>query len=814
MSDDIENQNEEEMEEEIIMDQEEGGEGQDVYAFDMQINDDAYLIIIGKTDENKIFLRLMDKEDQSKPFFHGEFSLEDLRIINPIFNGIDSEDIAFQYLASNLNEAEKNIKIIDDEKIQFNLIITDEEDKFEFDFILIKNIDDGTGENENENEGENEMEEGVEQMINEVNEINDMNEINEVNELNEGNDIMEKNTPSQVENKKPKDENKINENVNPNMNQAKIEKDKKEILISNPSNENGEENMNGMKDELLKIINSLSDNFNNQIMKQNKAFDSMKEDLAKQSDAKINQMKDELNKKDNEIIELKNTINNLKQKLDDYESKLKDVNIKFDNIKIDNIKPLQNSSKKNEQNNNDGNLDNNKIMNEVKNNLKGFDNKISEVKNIFENNKKDNDNIIKNLTEKINNLDKNLQKNKTKENDNTKISSIEKGLKALDDKINTYEFDQLIENIAILMEKQNDNKIYEMINKLETQISDIKQKLNKRDSLESSKNKNKFDPELINKINNHENLITKLQTKLNKIQDEKQIDNSSKNKLSDIAKQSNDLKSKVDSLITLTKKLENNNKELNSKTNDLSNKFSQISVVPNPQFQSRKISNPKTKYYRTIENQNINQEMSYYNRTNPNINTNLNLSKDSFNSKIVNFSDITFLQNRIMQINPKIREVFFSLVYRASEDGDKAANFHQKCDRIGPNVVLIKTKKGSVFGGFTFRNWEHLARDTDVNRPNLGSASRDSNAFGFNVNKQKIYNNEKPNEFAIWCNRNFGPTFKNNLFQIFDHSLKKGGYCNLRKNSNFGGQLFDYEISGGEPKFKIDELEVFEVKLL
>ena len=814
MSDDIENQNEEEMEEEIIMDQEEGGEGQDVYAFDMQINDDAYLIIIGKTDENKIFLRLMDKEDQSKPFFHGEFSLEDLRLINPIFNGIDSEDIAFQYLASNLNEAEKNIKIIDDEKIQFNLIITDEEDKFEFDFILIKNIDDGTGENENENEGENEMEEGVEQMINEVNEINDMNEINEVNELNEGNDIMEKNTPSQVENKKPKDENKINENVNPNMNQAKIEKDKKEILISNPSNENGEENMNGMKDELLKIINSLSDNFNNQIMNQNKAFDSMKEDLAKQSDAKINQMKDELNKKDNEIIELKNTINNLKQKLDDYESKLKDVNIKFDNIKIDNIKPLPNSSKKNEQNNNDGNLDNNKIMNEVKNNLKGFDNKISEVKNIFENNKKDNDNIIKNLTEKINNLDKNIQKNKTKENDNTKISSIEKGLKALDDKINTYEFDQLIENIAILMEKQNDNKIYEMINKLETQISDIKQKLNKRDSLESSKNKNKFDPELINKINNHENLITKLQTKLNKIQDEKQIDNSSKNKLSDIAKQSNDLKSKVDSLITLTKKLENDNKELNSKTNDLSNKFSQISVVPDPQFQSRKISNPKTKYNRTIENQNINQEMSYYNRTNPNINTNLNLSKDSFNSKIVNFSDITFLQNRIMQINPKIREVFFSLVYRASEDGDKAANFHQKCDRIGPNVVLIKTKKGSVFGGFTFRNWEHLARDTDVNRPNLGSASRDSNAFGFNVNKQKIYNNEKPNEFAIWCNRNFGPTFKNNLFQIFDHSLKKGGYCNLRKNSNFGGQLFDYEISGGEPKFKIDELEVFEVKLL
>ena len=61
-----------------------------------------YIIIIGKTDENKIFLRLMDKEDQAKPFFQNEFSLDDLRILNPIFNNIDSEDLAFQYLASNL----------------------------------------------------------------------------------------------------------------------------------------------------------------------------------------------------------------------------------------------------------------------------------------------------------------------------------------------------------------------------------------------------------------------------------------------------------------------------------------------------------------------------------------------------------------------------------------------------------------------------------------------------------------------------------------------------------------------------------------
>ena len=669
-------QNEEEMEEEILINQEdgeEGGEFQDVYAFDMEINDDAYLIIIGKTDENKIFLRLMDKVDQSKPFFHGEFSLEDLRIINPIFKGIDTEDIAFQYLASNLNEAEKNIKIIDDEKIQFNLIIADEEDKFEFNFILIKTIDDGTGENENEAENmENEMEEGVEEMINEVNEINDMNEINEVNENNDNKDNIS-------DNKKSKEkiimgnDNQINNNINP---KDMIETVKgEEILTNNPPNENADKGMNLMKDELLNIINSLKDDFNNQIMKQNKAFDNMKEDLIKQSDSKINQMKEELNKKDQEIIELKNTIDDLKQKLNGYESKLKDVNLKFDNINKDNNKSLKNSSKINEQNNN--NIDSDKIMNEVQENLRGFDNKITEVKNIFEKDKKENDNIIKNLTEKMNNLDKNMQKNKSKDNDNMKILSIEKGLKALDNKINTYELDQLIENIAILMEKQNDNKIYGIINKIETQINEIKQKLNRRDSFDS-KNKNKYDPDLINKINNHENIITKLQNKINKFHDEKQIDNSSKNKIQDIAKQANDLKTKMDSLIAITKKLENDNKELNNKTNNLTNKFSQISIPPyNPQreeqsqsaqFQTKKLSNPKPKYYRTIENQNYNpdNQISYYNRTNPNMAPNLNVSKDSINSKIVNFSDINFLQKRIMQINPKIKEVYFSLVYRAS----------------------------------------------------------------------------------------------------------------------------------------------------
>ena len=804
------NQNEEEMDEEILINQEDG-EGQDMYAFEIEINGEPYIIIIGKTDENKIFLRLMDKEDQSKPFFQNEFSLDDLRNLNPIFNNIDSDDLAFQYLASNLNDAEKDLKIIDEEKINFNMIITDEDEKIELDFVLYKTIDEGTGENEimeNPENMENEMEEGEDNMINEVNEDN--------GEMAESN--KEEKIPANIE--ENKEEKAINRNKNISPNEANVniiesQKPKKENLenkelimsniVVNQPNQNEAQNNGAMKEELLNIINSLNENLNNQIMKQNEALNSMKEDLLKQSDKKINQMKEELNKKDKEIIGLKNTIGNLQQKLNEYETKL-------DNINNTNNKSLRNSNKS------DNNI-NNKDLNDLKSN-------IAEIKNLYEKDKKDKENSIQKLSEKIKDLENKLPKNKGKDADSNKVISLEKELKALENTINEYEFDQLIENIAILMEKQDDNKIYEIINNLGEQMKEMDKKINKKEKdLPDSKKGNKLDPELMTKMNNFENNISKLQTKLNKLQEErdkeKLNDSNNKYKLSDIIKLTSDLKNlntKTDSLYTLTKKLENDNKELNAKTNNIMNSLSQIppkqEQAPYTKIQAKKVSNQKPTYYNTLENQNPVQENqeSYYNRTNPNL-SNYNASKDSINSKIVNYDDIIFLQNRIKQIHPKIKDVYFNLTYRASEDGDKAADFHKKCDKIGPNVVLIKTRKGNIFGGFTFKNWEHLERDVDPRRPNLGSASRDSNAFGFSVNKQKIYNNEKPNEFAIWCNRLFGPTFKNNLFQIFDSCMKKGGYCSIRANSHFGGQAHDYEISGGEARFKVDELEVFEVKL-
>ena len=827
------NINEEEYEEENLNlmnnpnenDNPEEDEGQDVYAFDIKVGQESYLLVIGKTEENKILLRLGDKVDQTKPFFQNEFSLEDLRKINPIFNNIDEEDIAFNYLASNLSDAEKEIKIIEDEKIKFIIYITDEDERIELDFILIKYLEENM---ENENE-EDMMEEGVEIMndlIDNNNENNNEehqmeNQVNELKLQKEEVEIAPKeekkeaNLPLQIEEKKEIKETKEVQKINNDIIPQKIDINAN-TEISNPKLE---QDMNLMKQELLQNINALNENFNNQLLKQSEAFNKMKDDLIKENEIKINQMKEELNSKDNLISELQNKIGNLEQKLND-------MNNKFDNININNINKENNNN--NEINNEIINENNEKIMNEIK----GIDMKINGIKDQFENDKNNQDSNIQILNEKIINLENDIQTNlSNKDNgDNLKILALENDLKNLETKINEYEFDQLIENIALITEKQNDTKIYDIINNLENQIKDIKERANKsnRDSFSKNKNNN-IDPEIINKINNYESIISMLQTQIKKIQEDKKNELNSKNKLdmtiSDIYNSIKDLNTKTDSLANITKKLETENNDLNTKTKNLMANVSKISSIStqynntNQNYPSLSGNTQQKKvsknYYHTMENQNqlLKNQAGFYNRTNPNINLNmLTDPKSYFNSKIANYDDIIFLLDRLKDIHPKIKDLSFTLVYRASEDGDRAADFHQKCDKIGPNVVLIKTKRGNIFGGFTLKNWEHMPRDIDVNRPNLGSASRDSKAFGFSVNNQKIYNNERPTEFAIWCNRNYGPTFKNNLFQIFDCCMKKGGYCSIRSNSHFGGQQYDYEISGGESRFRVEDLEVFEVK--
>lgn len=91
------------------------------------------------------------------------------------------------------------------------------------------------------------------------------------------------------------------------------------------------------------------------------------------------------------------------------------------------------------------------------------------------------------------------------------------------------------------------------------------------------------------------------------------------------------------------------------------------------------------------------------------------------------------------------------LIYKASNNGFKADDFHSKCDGFEGTLTIIKTKENCIFGGYTDVSWSHS-----------GGFKEDKNAFIFSlVNRKerpiKIFCSKFQN--AIFCHEGYGPTF-------------------------------------------------------
>ena len=170
------------------------------------------------------------------------------------------------------------------------------------------------------------------------------------------------------------------------------------------------------------------------------------------------------------------------------------------------------------------------------------------------------------------------------------------------------------------------------------------------------------------------------------------------------------------------------------------------------------------------------------------------LSKES---KILDsYDEEDLIENAISTITKNKK---YRLLFRASRDGDKANTFHSLCDKYSNLIILIKTKKGARFGGYTsskFRSSAHLKFD--------------NNAFLFSLDNKKVFN-IIPGEYAIYCYDNTGPCFSKTSLYIPNSFFSKPG-----KTSKAGGPFQfkkDYELNRGVEKFLVDELEIFQVKL-
>jgi hypothetical protein len=256
-------------------------------------------------------------------------------------------------------------------------------------------------------------------------------------------------------------------------------------------------------------------------------------------------------------------------------------------------------------------------------------------------------------------------------------------------------------------------------------------------------------------------------------------------------------------------KFEDKNKnDINSSSNN--NNLNNSYIIPNSRniLYGNNIINPND------ENEINNTQKNTSFNLPSNIKGKINEKSIEIDSIIINkeyTSEDYFLFSKIKKAFPFNNRILkYNLIYRATKDGDTSKNFHSKCDFIGPNIILIKTKEDYIFGGFTTKSWKHLFKDINKDEPEFGTELKDEKAFGFSINEKKIYNNGNPNESVIYCNNNYGPVFKN-YFKILNECLKNGGLCGKKEESNFVGQEKDYEINGGKEKFNIEELEVFQI---
>lgn len=169
----------------------------------------------------------------------------------------------------------------------------------------------------------------------------------------------------------------------------------------------------------------------------------------------------------------------------------------------------------------------------------------------------------------------------------------------------------------------------------------------------------------------------------------------------------------------------------------------------------------------------------------------------SVDSKIIaNYGEFDFIINYLK--NKFNKEIINSItIYRATEEGDRAEDFHRTCDGNTNVIVLIKTKKGKKFGGYT-----------SVGFNNLNQSLEDDTAFIFSIDKREIYPNIKGKK-AIESYYNLGPTFSGDCIKIFDNFLQKGGITS-KMGLNYQTNE-DYQVNDGIKFFGVEEIEVFEL---
>ena len=163
-------------------------------------------------------------------------------------------------------------------------------------------------------------------------------------------------------------------------------------------------------------------------------------------------------------------------------------------------------------------------------------------------------------------------------------------------------------------------------------------------------------------------------------------------------------------------------------------------------------------------------------------------------------------QNCIVNwIKEKINKQFLEmkLIFKMTENGTDGKSFHRFCDKKGPTLILIKTTKNKIFGGFTPLNWENNGKS---------KIDESNQTFIFSLNLNKKFDMINANRKAIQgFSVDYGPNFGDYDLGL-KNSLKEGmTYANSSCNYLSNNKL---ELTGGNgdnDTFQTEEFEVYQV---
>jgi hypothetical protein len=155
----------------------------------------------------------------------------------------------------------------------------------------------------------------------------------------------------------------------------------------------------------------------------------------------------------------------------------------------------------------------------------------------------------------------------------------------------------------------------------------------------------------------------------------------------------------------------------------------------------------------------------------------------------------------------------WNLIYRASQDGFKASEFHFKCNHIPNTLVIIRSKNGNVFGGYTEKSWYDDFWD-------LNKTKADPNSFIFSlINKlNKPIKIRSSQNQGIRCHNSYGPVFGGNEghsdLVIADESNKSTysysylGHYYTHPDFKYGSNEAETFLAGSY-QFQVSEIEVY-----